>query len=59
MRLRKKNKGFALLEVIIAFSIVLIIIVPLIGMTGTVVKMGTGQKKREHSRKYWKQNNRF
>lgn len=45
MRLREKNKGFALLEVIIAFSIVLIIIVPLIGMTGTVVKMGTGQKK--------------
>lgn len=45
MKLRKENKGFALLEVVIAFSIVLIIIVPLIGMTGAVVKMGTGQKK--------------
>lgn len=45
MWLRKKKDGFALLEVVIAFSIVLIIIVPLIGMTGAVVKMGTGQKK--------------
>ena len=45
MKLRKKNKGFTLLEVVIAFSIVLIIIVPLIGMTGAVVRMGTGQKK--------------
>lgn len=45
MVLRKKKNGFALLEVVIAFSIILIIIVPLIGMTSAVVKMGTSQKK--------------
>lgn len=38
MIFKKKQKGFSLLEVVVAFSILLIIIVPVFNMIGVLIK---------------------